>query len=128
MEPRMSCSHSRQSNEMDSVKRATSAAGPLANRPLRETGFFLIFKRAECAVNSSESHAGKGRVYEIPSSKHQINSKHQVPISGSKCLTATLVPLSGGNCWGLGGWNLFDVWCWGFEVFSASMPGTEDAA
>ena len=84
MEPRMSCSHSRQSNEMDSVKRATSAAGPLANRPLRETGFFLVFKRAECAMNKSESHAGKGPVYEIPSSKRQIISKHQVSNSGSK--------------------------------------------
>jgi hypothetical protein len=40
MEPAMSCFHSRQSKEMDSVNCATSAAGPLANRPLRETGDF----------------------------------------------------------------------------------------
>ncbi len=44
-EPRMSCRQSRQSNEMDSVNCATSAAGPPANRPLRETGeiFFMRF-------------------------------------------------------------------------------------
>lgn len=36
MEPRMSCCHRRQSKEMDSEKAATSAAGPLANRPERE--------------------------------------------------------------------------------------------
>jgi hypothetical protein len=40
----MSCGQSRQSKEMDSVNRATSASGPAANRPLRETGelFFMI--------------------------------------------------------------------------------------
>src|SRR5688572_8449044 len=43
MEPRISCSHSRQSNEMDSVNAATSAEGPDLKRPLRETGldFFM---------------------------------------------------------------------------------------
>ena len=43
MEPRMSCRHNRQSKEMDSVNAATSAAGPLENRPLRDTGepFFI---------------------------------------------------------------------------------------
>ena len=34
----MSCRQSRRSNEMDSVNCATAAAGPPANRPLRETG------------------------------------------------------------------------------------------
>src|SRR5215472_14545096 len=34
----MSCRQRRQSNEIDSVKRATSAAGPPAKRPLRDTG------------------------------------------------------------------------------------------
>ena len=34
----MSCFQSRQSKEMDSVNWATSAAGPLAKRPLRDTG------------------------------------------------------------------------------------------
>ena len=38
MEPWMSCRQSRQSKEMDSVNWATSAAGPPAKRPLRETG------------------------------------------------------------------------------------------
>src|SRR2546422_10402033 len=42
MEPRMSCRHNRQSNEMDSVKRATSAPGAPRNRPLRETGKFVF--------------------------------------------------------------------------------------
>jgi DNA-directed RNA polymerase subunit RPC12/RpoP len=37
----MSCFHNRQSKEMDSVNLATSAAGPLAKRPLRETGEFF---------------------------------------------------------------------------------------
>ena len=39
----MSCFHKRQSKEMDSEKAATSAAGPLANRPERETteDFFM---------------------------------------------------------------------------------------
>src|SRR5208282_223411 len=41
----MSCRQSRQSKEMDSVNSATSAAGPPANRPLRETGeiFFICW-------------------------------------------------------------------------------------
>ena len=41
----MSCRQSRRSKEMDSVNCATSAAGPPANRPLRETGevFFMRF-------------------------------------------------------------------------------------
>ena len=43
MEPRMSCRHNRQSNEIDSVNRATSAPGPPANRPLRETGAIFFF-------------------------------------------------------------------------------------
>jgi hypothetical protein len=38
MEPWRSCFHSRQSKEMDSVNWATSAAGPLAKTPLRDTG------------------------------------------------------------------------------------------
>ena len=48
----MSCRQSRRSNEMDSVNCATAAAGPPANRPLRETGevFFMRFARAECAT------------------------------------------------------------------------------
>ena len=37
-DPWMSCRHNRQSNETDSVNRATSAAGPPAKRPLRQTG------------------------------------------------------------------------------------------
>src|SRR5882672_10485404 len=39
----MSCFHRRQSKEMDSEKAATSAAGPLAKRPERETtaDFFM---------------------------------------------------------------------------------------
>ena len=58
IEPRMSCRHSRQSNEMDSVNRATSAPGPLANRPLRDTGdvFFMLTISPECAPNRVESH------------------------------------------------------------------------
>ena len=38
MDPRMSWRQSRQSKLMDSEKAATSAAGPAANRPERETG------------------------------------------------------------------------------------------
>jgi len=38
----MSCRHSRQSKDMDSVNCATSAAGPEAKRPLRETGDFFV--------------------------------------------------------------------------------------
>ena len=47
----MSWRHNRQSNEIDSVNRATSSAGPPEKRPLRDTGtlFLLRFKRAECA-------------------------------------------------------------------------------
>ena len=58
LEPRMSCRHSRQSNEMDSVKSATSAAGLPAKRPLRETGevLFMRFNCAECAPKRPESH------------------------------------------------------------------------
>lgn len=39
----MSCRHNRQSNETDCVNSATSALGPSAKRPLRETGerFFI---------------------------------------------------------------------------------------
>ena len=37
-DPWMSCRHNRQSNETDSVNRATSAAGPPAKRSLRQTG------------------------------------------------------------------------------------------
>ena len=40
----MSCFQSRQSKEMDSVNCATSAAGPDAKRPLRETGDFLFIR------------------------------------------------------------------------------------
>src|SRR5437016_588342 len=39
IEPRISYSQSRQSKEMDSVNFATSWSGPVAKRPLRETGF-----------------------------------------------------------------------------------------
>src|SRR5438045_1334657 len=58
MDPRMSYRHSRQSNETDSVKRATSAAGPASNRPLRQTGgvSFIAFNAAECASKNSECH------------------------------------------------------------------------
>ena len=51
IDPAMSCRQSRQSKEMDSVNCATAAAGPPANRPLRETGevFFMRFARVECA-------------------------------------------------------------------------------
>ncbi len=51
-EPCRSCRQSLQSKEIDSVNCATSAAGPLAKRPLREMGevFFMRFKRAECAA------------------------------------------------------------------------------
>jgi methyl halide transferase len=38
----MSCSQSRQSNEIDSVNFATAASGPPLNRPLRETGELLL--------------------------------------------------------------------------------------
>src|ERR1044071_5780281 len=47
IEPMMSCFQRRQSKEIDSVKAATSAEGPLAKRPLRETGpcfFMRLFK------------------------------------------------------------------------------------
>src|ERR1051325_11564118 len=40
MEQRTSCRQSRWSKEIDSENAATSAAGPLANRPLLERGFF----------------------------------------------------------------------------------------
>lgn len=57
----MSCRHNRQSKEMDSENAATSAAGPLANRPLRETGelFFMRLKATKSAVNPPESHCQK---------------------------------------------------------------------
>ena len=44
IEPRSHCRQSRQSKEMDSENAATSAPGPLANRPLRETGDFFFIK------------------------------------------------------------------------------------
>lgn len=54
----MSARHSRQSKETDSEKAATSAAGPLAKRPLRDTGAFLFFfKRREFGPEARESHA-----------------------------------------------------------------------
>jgi len=58
-EPRMSCRHRRQSNEIDSVNCATSAAGPAAKRPLRETGVVLLvrFNPGECWPDRAESHA-----------------------------------------------------------------------
>src|SRR5438094_427846 len=61
IEPRMSWRHSRQSNEMDSVNRTTSASGPPANRLLRETGalFFMRLTALESATVAPESHAGK---------------------------------------------------------------------
>src|SRR5260221_546532 len=54
-EPRMSCRQSRQSKEIDSVNRATSAAGPLENRPLRETGDFLFISSAVFVFAGAES-------------------------------------------------------------------------
>src|SRR2546430_7649550 len=62
MEPRMSCRHNRQSNEIDSVKRATSAPGAPRNLPLRETGklVFILPFAPESGTNNQESHAGKG--------------------------------------------------------------------
>ena len=58
IDPAISCRQSRQSNEMDSVNSATAAAGPPANRPLRETGvvFFMRFTRLECATKPRGSH------------------------------------------------------------------------
>jgi hypothetical protein len=43
------------------VNWATAAAGPPANRPLRETGevFFMRFARIECAASRRESHCKK---------------------------------------------------------------------
>src|SRR5207244_77149 len=46
IDPMMSCFQRRQSKEIDSVNRATSSAGPVANRPLRETGDFFFMQRA----------------------------------------------------------------------------------
>jgi hypothetical protein len=58
IEPAMSCLQSRQSNEMDSVNRATFAAGPSEKRPLRETGtvFCLDFTRIQRAGLALKSH------------------------------------------------------------------------
>jgi len=47
----MSCFHRRQSKEMDSVNCATSAAGPAAKRPLRETGDF--FAHSCCLIKTT---------------------------------------------------------------------------
>ena len=63
-EPRMSCSHNRQSKEMDSVNLAASAAGPDKNRALRETGdcFFIGAKLCELTgVKSRLKGAGGAR-------------------------------------------------------------------
>ena len=61
IDPAMSCRQSRRSKEMDSVNCATAAAGPPANRPLRETGvvFFMRFARLECATKRRGSHCQK---------------------------------------------------------------------
>ena len=61
IEPGMSCRQSRQSKEMDSVNCATSAAGPPANRPLRETGevFFMRFALANVRRRGAEVTAKK---------------------------------------------------------------------
>src|SRR5882762_4295070 len=62
-EPRISCAQSLQSKEIDSVKSATSSAGPEANLPLRETGelFFLRFKTPEiCGQPEQKSRAKRG--------------------------------------------------------------------
>src|SRR5260370_20251656 len=68
MDPRMSCRHSRQSKETDSVNRATSADGPAAKRPLRDTGGLFLgrFNVAESAWNESESHAKVGQASRLP--------------------------------------------------------------
>ena len=52
----MSCRHKRQSNEIDSENAATSAAGPPAKRPERETGldFFEPAMRGEFAERRSK--------------------------------------------------------------------------
>src|ERR1041384_2528779 len=64
MEPRMSCCHRRQSNEIDSVNRAASAAGVPENRPPLEMGkgFFMRCYGEESVGNRIESHAGKAGV------------------------------------------------------------------
>ena len=62
IEPRMSCCHSRQSKEMDSVNCATSAPGPPANRPLRETGecLFHVQCRRMCVQSPQKSRRKPG--------------------------------------------------------------------
>src|SRR5438128_7202872 len=59
MEPRMSWRHNRQSNEMDSVNRATLAPGSPRNLPLRESGelFFMPLFAPEFVRDRPESHA-----------------------------------------------------------------------
>ena len=54
----MSCRHKRQSKEMDSENAATSAPGPEAKRPLRDTGDFFVIKAAGiCGETAAKSRA-----------------------------------------------------------------------
>ena len=65
----MSCRHSRQSKEMDSVYCATSAPGPPANRPLRETGdVFFMSVRLNVLANGpkvTRESGGRGAVFGV---------------------------------------------------------------
>ena len=85
----MSCRQSRRSNEMDSVNCATSAAGPPANRPLRETGevFFMRFARAECAPvrprkSLRKKHCPPAAAYGIVAAEAMSEFKFACPVCG----------------------------------------------
>jgi len=75
-DPAMSCFHSRQSKEMDSEKAATSAAGPSANLPDRETGevVFICFKREGICGE----HRGKSR-------RNPIEAHQSLYLPGTGC-------------------------------------------
>jgi hypothetical protein len=72
MDPSISCRHSLQSNDTDCVKAATSAPGPAAKRPLRETGerFFidegnLAAEGGKVTLERGSSGGGGGQIGRI---------------------------------------------------------------
>src|SRR5216117_3524426 len=94
MEPRMSWRHSRQSNETDSVNRATSAPGSPRNLPLRESGelFFIPLFAPESARNTPESHAGKADTKLRRIRNVQENERGRVGTGGGDGRQERLVP------------------------------------
>jgi hypothetical protein len=68
---------------MDSENIATSAAGPAANRPLRETGFFIEIRR-EFGMESGGMSRGKWQSLFVSSRINDPGRKQKTPGLQSK--------------------------------------------